>query len=279
MNKWNLIVDVATCENCHNCSLATKDEHIGNAFPGYAAPQPLHGHHWIKIHRKVRGAAPLVDVAYLPTMCNHCDNAPCVAAAKDGSVYKRADGIVIIDPEKAKGRKDLVNACPYGAIWWNEELKLPQKWIFDAHLLDQGAAEPRCSQACSTGAMKAVKVDDAQMQDMVKEQGLEVLKGDLGTKPRVYYKNLYRFTKCFIGGSVTARQGGVKECAADVDVKLSKGGKLVASVRTDAFGEFKFDGLEPKSGQYQISIADPKLGLTTRMVALDDSVYLGELAL
>lgn len=279
MEKWNLIIDVATCENCHNCSLATKDEHIGNAFPGYAAPQPLHGHNWIKIHRKVRGAAPLVDVAYLPTTCNHCDNAPCVNAAGDGSVFKRPDGIVIIDPEKAKGRKDLVNACPYGAIWWNDELNLPQKWIFDAHLLDQGAKEPRCAQACSTGAIRAVKLEDAQMQEMVKEQGLEVLKENLGTKPRVYYKNLYRYTKCFIGGSVTAQVGGVKECAAGVTVTLFKGSKLVASVQSDDFGDFKIDGLEPMSGEYQLSISHPKLGAAKQMVVLDDSVYLGEIAL
>lgn len=279
MKKWNLIIDVATCENCHNCSLATKDEHIGNAFAGYAAPQPLHGHNWIKIHRKVRGSAPLVDVAYLPTTCNHCDNAPCIIAAGDGSVYKRADGIVIIDPEKAKGRKDLVNACPYGAIWWNDELQLPQKWIFDAHLLDQGWPEPRCTQACSTGCMRAVNIDDAQMRDMVIEQGLEVLKGDLGTMPRVYYKNLYRFTKCFIGGSVTAQVRGVKECVADVTVTLSKGSKLVASVQSDSFGDFKFDGLEPMSGEYQLSISHPKLGAATQMVVLDDSVYLGEISL
>ena len=279
MKKWNLIIDVASCENCNNCALATKDEHIGNTFPGYAAPQPLHGHHWIKIHRKVRGTVPLADVAYLPTTCNHCDNAPCIKAAGDGSIYKRGDGIVIIDPEKAKGRKDLVNACPYGAIWWNDELELPQKWIFDAHLLDQGWPEPRCTQACSTGAMRAVKVDDAEMRDMVEEQGLEVLRGNLGTKPRVYYKNLHRFTKCFIGGSVTTQVAGVKECASNVTITLSKNGKLVASVESDAFGDFKFDGLDPKSGQYQLSLAHPEYGTATQKVTLDDSVYLGEIAL
>jgi Fe-S-cluster-containing dehydrogenase component len=36
--KWNMIVDVSRCDNCRNCFLATKDEHIGNEFPGYAAP-------------------------------------------------------------------------------------------------------------------------------------------------------------------------------------------------------------------------------------------------
>lgn len=279
MKKWNLIIDVATCENCHNCSLATKDEHIGNAFPGYAAPQPLHGHNWIKIQRKVRGSAPLVDVAYLPTTCNHCDNAPCITAAGDGSVYKRADGIVIIDPEKAKGRKDLVNACPYGAIWWNAEQELPQKWIFDAHLLDQGWPEPRSTQACSTGAMRAVKVEDAQMDEMAKTEGLEVLKPALGTKPRVYYKNLYRYSKCFIGGSVVALINGVTECADQVMVTLFKEGKQLTFTTTDAFGDFKFDGLSPNSGSYQLNFSHFNIGATTRTVDLEDSVYLGTIHL
>lgn len=280
MEKWNLIIDVANCENCNNCALATKDEHIGNDFPGYAAPQPAHGHHWIRIDRKVRGAAPMTDVAYLPTTCNHCDNAPCVDAAGDGSVYKREDGIVIIDPVKATGRSDLVNACPYGAIWWNDELKLPQKWIFDAHLLDQGWREPRCTQACSTGCMRAVKVSDATMREMVRQDGLEVLKAGLGTRPRVYYKNLHRYSKCFIGGSVVARVDGVLDCVAGALVSLLKDSKPVAQVQTDAFGDFKFDALEPNSGKYQVAIVHSRLGATQVQAALGgDSAYLGIIAL
>lgn len=136
--KWNMIVDVARCENCHNCFLATKDEHVGNDFPGYAAPQPLHGHSWIHLRTNERGQAPIVDAHSMPVMCNHCDDAPCIKAARDGAMYQRPDGIVIIDPVKAKGQQQLVSACPYGAIQWNEDLQLPQKWIFDAHLLDAG---------------------------------------------------------------------------------------------------------------------------------------------
>jgi Fe-S-cluster-containing dehydrogenase component len=64
VKKWNLVVDVATCENCNNCTLSTKDEHVGNEFPGYAASQPQHGHQWIKIDRKVRGSGTMVDAAY-----------------------------------------------------------------------------------------------------------------------------------------------------------------------------------------------------------------------
>ena len=48
-------------------------------------------------------------------MCNHCDDAPCVRAG-GGAIRKRDDGIVVIDPVAARGRRDLIDSCPYGAI-------------------------------------------------------------------------------------------------------------------------------------------------------------------
>ncbi len=59
-------------------------------------------------------------------------------------MYRRDDGIVIVDPEKAAGRKDLVSSCPYRRIYWNEEQQVAQKCTMCAHLLDQGWKEPRC---------------------------------------------------------------------------------------------------------------------------------------
>lgn len=279
MKKWNLIIDVAKCENCNNCMLTTRDEHVGNDFPGYAAPQPVHGHYWIKIHRQVRGEGAMVDAAYRPTTCNHCDNAPCVAKSNDGSVYKRPDGIVIIDPQKAKGRKDIVSSCPYGSIWWNEELQLPQKWIFDAHLLDQGWKRPRCQQSCPTGVYKSLCIEDSEMEEIVKRDKLEVLRPELNTKPRVYYRNLYRFNKCFIGGTAVAEVDGVLDCVANAQVILKQQKRQVASVQTDGFGDFKFDGLEPKSGEYEVEIAHPKLGSADVTVTLVDSLYIGTIKL
>ncbi len=279
MEKWNLIIDVENCENCNNCAIATKDEHIGNDFPGYAASQPAHGHDWIKIGRRTRGATPMVDVAYLPVTCNQCDNAPCVDAAGDGSVYKRPDGIVIIDPVKAKGRRDIVDSCPYGAITWNEESQLPQKWIFDAHLLDQGWKEPRATQACSTGCMKAIKVEDEQMRAIALRDKLEVLKPGLGTRPRVYYKNYYRWSKCFVGGSVTAEIKGVLECVQDAKVELLKDGKVIGEANTDMFGDFKIDHLEPMSGAYKVKITHAQHGSALIAATVDESVYLGSIKL
>ncbi len=279
MKKWNLIIDVARCENCNNCMLTTRDEHVGNDFPGYAAPQPVHGHYWIKIHREVRGEGSMVDAAYRPTTCNQCDNAPCISKAGDGSVYKRPDGIVIIDPIKAKGRKDLVDSCPYGAIWWNDELGLPQKWIFDAHLLDQGWKAPRCQQTCPTGVYRAVCIEDSEMEDIVKKDQLEVLLPELNTRPRVYYRNLYRFNKCFIGGSVVASVNGVVECISGTQVTLKKHGAKIGVTQSDTYGDFKFDRLEPDSGEYELELAHPTLGTSTARVKLTNSQYLNTIAL
>jgi len=277
MKKWNMIIDVAECTNCNLCTLATMDEYVGNEWPGYSAPMPKHGHKWINILQKERGQVPMIDIAYVPTMCNHCDDAPCVKAGKDGSVRKREDGIVIIDPVKAKGRKDVVESCPYGSIWWNEELQLPQHWNFDAHLIDQGWQQTRGHQSCPTGAMRAICVEDDEMQKMAIEQDLDVLKPEAGTQPRVYYRNLWRYTKCFIGGSLSAEANGAVDCIEGAAVKLIKDGRVVAETTSDNYGDFKFDKLDEESGSYTVEIAAtgrPKKSIEAKLGA---SINLGEI--
>ena len=279
MSKWNMIIDVAECTNCQLCTLAAMDEYVGNDFPGYAAAMPKHGHRWIDILQKERGQAPMIDIAYVPTMCNHCDDAPCIKAAKDGAITKREDGVVIIGPVKAKGQKQLVEACPYGHIWWNEDLQLPQHWPFDAHLIDQGWQQTRGHQSCPTGAMRAIKLDDAEMARMVREEGLEVLGPDLGTKPRVYYRNLWRYAKCFIGGTVSAEANGVVDCFEGARVRLIKSGAVVAETTSDNYGDFKFDKLDENSGAYSVEIEAKGRAAKTIETQLGVSVNLGEIRL
>ena len=278
MNKWNMIIDVAECTNCNLCTLASMDEYVGNEFPGYSAPMPRHGHKWIDILQKERGQVPMIDVAYVPTMCNHCDNAPCVAKG-GGAVTKREDGIVLIDPVKAKGRKDLVGTCPYGHIWWNEELQLPQAWTFDAHFLDQGWKQTRGQQSCPTGAMRAINVSDEEMAGIARQETLEVMQPEAGTKPRVYYKNLWRYSKCFIGGSVAAEANGVVDCVEGAAVRLLKDGAAVAETITDNYGDFKFDRLDENSGDYTVEVS--AAGRASKMVAarLGASINIGEIRL
>jgi Fe-S-cluster-containing dehydrogenase component len=254
VKKWNWIIDVEKCEDCNNCFISCKDEFVDNDFPKYSASQPKHGHRWINIMRKERGQYPLIDVAYLPRPCMHCDNAPCIKAAKKETIIKRNDGIVLIDPEKAIGQKDIVNACPYDAIWWNEEKNIPQKCSFCAHLLDQGWKAPRCVQACPTGAMTVVYTEDVELLKRTESEKLENFCPDYKTSPRVYYKNLYRFVKCFIRGSVATEENGVIDCAEGSDVSLIKDGISIAKTITDNFGDFEFDNLDENSGEYNIEI-------------------------
>lgn len=277
--KWNMIVDVAKCDNCRGCFLAVKDEHTGNDFPGYAAAQPAQGHNWLDIRRKERGRMPLVEAHFMPVMCNHCDDAPCMKAAKDGAIRKREDGIVIIDPVKAKGQKQIVEACPYGAISWNEEKQLPQAWIFDAHLLDEGWKQTRAEQVCPTGVFRSEKVEDAEMARMAAAEGLEVLKPELGTKPRVYYKNLHLMTKCFVGGSVVKMVNGVEECAEGAEVVVSRNGQEIGRATTDAFGEWKVDRLDPGSQGWQVEATGDAGRWSGRFDVGEESVYLGVMKL
>lgn len=252
MSEWAMIIDVALCTNCRNCWLACKDEHVDNRFPGYAEPQPLHGHDWIDIRVRERGSFPMVDVAYLPVMCQHCEDAPCRTA--DGAVRQREDGIVVIDPDKAKGRREIVDSCPWGAIFWNEELELPQKWDFDAHLLDAGWSTPRCVQVCPTGALRAEKLDAAERARLVAAEGLETLPpgvvapdrgGDAhGGRPRVLYRNLHRFTRHFLGGTVLSEgSGGQLDAVEGAEVSLDLGEDAPRSATTDSFGDFRIDDI------------------------------------
>ena len=278
--KWNLIVDVERCDNCRNCFLATKDEHIGNDFPGYAAPQPEKQHSWVDIKQKERGHYPIVEANFMPVMCNHCDDAPCMKVAKDGAITKRADGIVIIDPEKSKGQKKIVDACPYGAVYWNEEKQIPQAWIFDAHLLDSGWTKPRVEQSCPTDVFRSLKIDDRKMQRLIEEEDLVVLQPELESKPRVYYKNLHLMNTCFVSGSVTADVNGLEECAEGASVTLKQNEVEVGRAKTDVFGEFKLDKLAPQSGAYKLTVSSVSWGAyATDVKVEDDSLYLGVIKL
>ncbi len=277
MSKWNVIIDVAECTNCNLCTLATMDEYVGNDWPGYAAPMQKHGHKWINILQKERGQAPYLDIAYVPTVCNHCDDAPCMKAAKDGAIRKRDDGIVIIDPVKAKGQKQMVDACPYGHIWWNEELQLPQHWNFDAHLIDGGWGKTRASQVCPTGAFETVKLEDAAMAQRVTDEKLEVMRPELGAKPRVFYKNLWRYSTAFIAGTLSFEANGRVECLDGANLRLMKDGRIVAEQQSNNYGDFKFDKLPENSGLYTLEIEAAGRDKKTVTAELNESISLGEI--
>ena len=275
MSKWNLIFDVARCTSCNNCVLVTKDEYLFNRFEGYSEPAPRQGNLWLTLQRKERGKAPMMDVSHYISTCQQCDNAPCMSEKTKGAISKRPDGIVVIDPVAAKGRKDLVETCPYGQIFWNEELEVPQKWSFDAHLIDAGRKEPRCATACPTRAIEAVRVTDAEMAKMAETQELQQLRPELGTKPRIWYRNFDRVTAHFLGGTVVTVRDGVEDNAEGLEVQLVVDGAVRESCRTDAFGDFKFEPLPaPLEGTLKV-LSDDGRTLASLDFQLTESRHVG----
>ena len=251
MKKWHMVIDLALCNDCNCCFMADKDEYTGNDWAPFSVAQPWEGQRWIEIGRKERGQFPQIQVVHRPSPCMHCDDAPCMAAAPEGTIYKRADGLVIIDPEKAVGHPEIVDSCPYGAIQWNEEANVAQKCTGCAHLIEQGWTQTRCTQSCPTGALSLVLADDVDMKTLIETEGLEVYRPELQTGPSVYYKNLYRWTKVFVAGSAYFADSG--DCAEGCEVTVAKQGTVIAATTTNNFGDFLVDHLEADT-EYTVAI-------------------------
>jgi len=266
MKKWNLVIDLALCHDCNDCFLADKDEFSGNDFSPLSAAQPWHGHRWMNIERAERGQYPIVQTSYLPKPCQHCDAAPCLTA--DGAVYKRDDGLVIIDPVKAVGRREIVASCPYEVIYWNDEKQLPQKCTGCAHLIDQGWHDTRCSQVCPTGAIRLVLADDDEMARHAADEGLQAYRPELGTTPRVRYRNLHRWTRAFVAASVVLADSD--ECAEGARASLALDGATVAEALTNNYGDVVLDDLEP-GREYTLTVTADGYRAATVAVKLDTS--------
>jgi Fe-S-cluster-containing dehydrogenase component len=265
------VMDVEQCEGCYNCQVACKDEHCGNDWMPYARPQPETGQFWLKVNENIRGTIPKVKVAYVPVMCQHCDDAPCSTVCPNEAIYQREDGLVIIDPAKCTGHQLCIDACPYGAIYFNLELKLAQKCTGCAHLLDRGwpITEPRCTDACAGGALRFG--EEAEFSTEIANS--EALEPNFGTAPavRVYYLNL---PKRFIAGTVY--DPGTKEVVIGATCTLSGDGTGTAT--TDGFGDFWFEDL--KVGTYSLTIE--AAGFTTwtqESISTEKDVNMGDIPL
>jgi len=277
MAKYGMVIDITRCTASYCCFTACKDEYWDNDYPPYSAAQPRHGQSWVRLDKKEGGTYPYIKVFYMPVPCMQCGDAPCVKAARDGAVYKRPDGIVVIDPKKAVGQKQIVDACPYHAIFWNEEKKLPQKCTFCVQRLEEGKI-PRCVQACANQALIFGDLDNPQSEvsKLVSSGKVEVFHPEYNTKPSVYYVGLDRITRSFIAGSVVF--GDVDECAESVKVTL--GNKQTGEEKTaltDNYGVFEFAGLNV--GNYSLKLEHERYAPKTMDVDLKADSYLGYITL
>lgn len=280
MSKWQTVFDAARCNSCNNCVLATKDEYLFNRFDGYSAPAPRQGNLWLTLERHERGSAPMIDVTHYVSTCHQCVDAPCVNQATAGAITQREDGIVLIDPAKAVGRRDLVEACPFGHIHWNEAENVAQKYALDAHLLDRGWNQTRAVQACPTQALTMVKLDDAAMQQKATREGLMQPPSADGVRGRTWFRNASALRHGFLGGTLVTILGGQEDCAADTLVRLTGADGAVREARSDAYGDFKFDGLAGTGETYRLEVlSSGGAPLFATEYTLTESQWVGVIAL
>jgi len=150
-----MVIDLAKCIGCDACSVACKVE---NATPGDIWWAPV-------IHKEV-GKFPKARLTFLPTLCMHCEDPPCMKACPTKSISQREDGIVIIDEKKCAGSRACISACPYEAIsMWEEEDSLYENTVTP---LEKMAAEKHRLGAAQKCTFCAHRVD------LAKEKGLKL---------------------------------------------------------------------------------------------------------
>ena len=202
MARLGMLIDLKRCIGCDACTIACKQE---QGTP----PNVM----FARVFSREFGKFPKVKKFFLPILCNHCEDPPCMKACPSHAIRKREDGIVQVDEDKCCGAQACVSACPYGAIYYPEDqstyfeeptqlekyhfskkVKLPvaMKCNFCSTRVD-GGLEPACVVTCPTGCRIFGDLDDPKskpsqyLRDRKPDTTPFPLRPEAGTKPNVLY--------------------------------------------------------------------------------------------
>lgn len=124
-----------------------------------------------------------------------------------------------------------------------------------------------------------MRLEESELREIQQQEGLEEIRPELRSRPRVLYRNLHRATGCFLGGTVTRRLADdTLENVARARVELFVSGQTPRSCATDEFGDFKFDDLRGGT-PWSLRVSHPQHGQTAADGVLAESRYLGTLLL
>jgi Fe-S-cluster-containing dehydrogenase component len=172
-----MLIDLNTCIGCHACSVACKAEF----------DVPL-GNFRDTVLYVEDGEYPKATRHFIPVLCNHCEDAPCLNACPTGAITRLDNGEVVIDEGDCNLNRFCMSACPYDAIYIDDAKGAAQKCTFCAHRTQQGL-EPACVSACPTGCRVFGDLDDpgSTIAQTAAANAVSVWKPEAGTSPKVLY--------------------------------------------------------------------------------------------
>ncbi len=181
--RYSIVIDLERCIGCHTCAIACKVEN------------GIEGDSWLHVNTiggkgmdTASGEFPNLKMYYLPKLCMHCAKPPCIDACPIEAIYRRDDGIVLIDTDKCDGCEACISACPYGVLNFNAEKNLATKCTLCAHRVDQGL-EPFCVICCETEAIYFGDINDPEssVSKLIAVRNGYVLHPEAGTEPAIRY--------------------------------------------------------------------------------------------
>jgi tetrathionate reductase subunit B len=139
---------------------------------------------------KVTGSA-VTRSFFVPKICNHCTQTPCVQLCPVGASYRTPDGLILVDETRCIGCGYCVQACPYGSRFIHPVTHVASKCTFCYHRITKGL-KPACVGACPVGARKFGDIKDPndEVGEIMATKPVRVLKPDLRTEPNCYYLGL-----------------------------------------------------------------------------------------
>ncbi len=172
---YGMVIDAEKCIGCHSCAMACRNEfHVP---PGVWKS-------WVKVVQKAG------QKLFLPRLCNHCNEAPCVSACPVKASYRREDGLVLVRYDRCIGCKACMVACPYDARFVHPVKHVVDKCTFCAHRLEE-CRGPACVEVCPTRARIFGNLNDpsSEISRVLAKTPVQTLKAGLGTHCKVFYAN------------------------------------------------------------------------------------------
>ncbi|HEB02575.1 MAG TPA: 4Fe-4S dicluster domain-containing protein [Nitrospirae bacterium] len=128
---------------------------------------------------------------FIPVLCNHCNNPPCVRACPTSATYKDEEtGIVRMRPERCIGCKTCMLACPYNARYLRGRIVDKCDFCYEARL-SKGMELTACAEACPADVRIFGSMSDknSRIYRMIHQlqKPVWVLRAETGTEPFVFY--------------------------------------------------------------------------------------------